>query len=330
MFVILKAIGISLQNFLKDDCLTNGAAIAYYTIFSLPPLLVIVLMIASSLGFSKQDVNRIIHEELGFPATETVTNIELGSPKAGSKNAASTASAAEASTPKSDSASETIGQLKIGQLGTVSRIVGIGILLFSATGIFGQLQYSLNRIWEVEPDPRQGGFRRFLLKRLFSAGMVIVIGFVLLTSLILTTMVDQVLVLMNGRAPGFIEQTAGLILNEVATFAVAVLLFGSMFRILPDAKFRLKDVWLGATATALLFVFGKAVIGWYLRTSEVGSSWGASAASSVAALVWVYYSSLIVLFGAELTRAWATRNGGTYEPARGAVRTVEEKRHIRG
>jgi membrane protein len=256
-----------------------------------------------------------------------VTNIELGSSKGESKHAAPPA---EDSTPKSDSASERIGQLKIGQLGTVSRIVGIGILLFSATGIFGQLQCSLNRIWEVKPDPRQGGFRRFLLKRLFSAGMVLVIGFVLLTSLILTTMVDQVLVLINGRAPGFIEQTAGLILNEAATFAVAVLLFGSMFRILPDAKFRLQDVWLGAAATALLFVIGKAVIGWYLRTSEVGSSWGASAASSVAALVWVYYSSLIVLFGAELTRAWATRNGRTYEPARGAVRTVEEKRHIQG
>lgn len=301
MFVVIKAIRKSLTNFLEDDCLTNGAAMAYYTIFSLPPLLIIVLMIAGSLGFSKQEVDRIIHEELGFPATETVTKPTV---------------------------STTSDRLKMGDLGTVSRIVGIGILVFSATGIFGQLQYSLNRIWEVEPDPRRGGLLRFLLKRLFSCGMVIVIGVVLLVSLILTTMVDQVLVLINGKTPDIVEQTVGLVLNEAAALAIATLLFGSMFRILPDAKLHWRDVWLGAAATALLFVIGKAVIGWYLRTSEVGSSWGA-AASSVAALVWVYYSSLIVLFGAELTQVWATRNGKTYEPARGAVRAIKETHHIR-
>ncbi|MDB5389477.1 MAG: putative rane protein, partial [Planctomycetaceae bacterium] len=217
----------------------------------------------------------------------------------------------------------------IGDLGLISKLIGVLVLLFSATGIFGQLQFTLNRVWEVEPDPRQGGVKSFLLKRLLSAGMVLAIGFVLLVSLILTTMIDQVLKLLKGSSPGLVEETTALIMNEAIGFAVAVLLFAAMFKLLPDAKLRWRDVWLGAMTTALLFMIGKALIGWYLRTSQVGSTWGASAASTVAALVWVYYSSLIVLYGAEFSQAWATRNGARRSPSEGAVRTVEEKRHIR-
>ena len=314
----------SIQQFLDDDCLSSGAAMAFYTIFSLPPLLVIVLMITSALGFTKEEVDRVIHDEMGFPATEPDDHVSPGRGEGRTLHARS-----GNAPPKQPAGAPPADPLQIGDLGILSKFAGIAVLLFSATAIFGQLQFTLNRVWEVEPDPRQGGIRSFLLKRLFTAGMVITMGFILLVSLVLTTMIDQFLQWIMGSFPGLSEQFFALLLNELAAFAVCVLLFASMFKLLPDAKLCWRDVWLGAAATALLFVIGKAVIGWYLRTSQVGSSWGASAASSVAALVWVYYSSLIVLYGAELTNVWATRNGCRHAPEEGAVRTVSEKRHIR-
>lgn len=328
MNTIQRTLSKSIQDFLDDDCLSSGAAVAFYTIFSLPSLLVIVLMIASSLGFSQQQVNRVIHQELGFPTTDPVAGPQKENPDDG-LIAGLSARESDASVAK-DAAGADQSAFAIGNLGVISKVTGICVLMFSATGIFGQLQFTLNRVWEVEPDPRQGGVKTFILKRLLSAGMVLAIGFVLLVSLILTTTLDQILKLFKGTSPGFLVETVAQVLNEVTGFGIAILLFAAMFKLLPDAKLRWKDVWLGAAMTALMFIVGKALIGWYLRTSQIGSSWGASAASTVAALVWVYYSSLIVLFGAELSQAWATRNGVKSPPTEGAVRTIEEKHHIRG
>lgn len=309
----------SVQQFLDDDCLSSGAAMAFYTVFSLPPMIMIALLITGSLGFTKQDVNRIFHEELGLSVSDTLT----GAGEVDESSQADTSTTKEA--PKHDARDP----FSIGNLGWVSKVAGVLVLLFSASGIFGQLQLTLNRVWEVEPDPRLGGFRSFLMKRLFSAGMVIVIAFILLVSMILTTAMREILKLATGRFPDWSEQALGLILNEATSFGVAVVLFASMFKLLPDAKLAWRDVWVGAVATALMFVIGKAVIAWYLRTFEVGSSWGASAASAVAALVWVYYSSLIVMYGAELANVWSTRDGQVQPPEEGAVHTVKETRQIR-
>jgi len=325
MFVICRTFFKSLGRFSSHDCTTSGAAMAFYTIFSLPPLLVIVLMITGALGFTKQEVDRIIHDELGFPATQTISEIKTNTPI----QSPPSQSESDGPTFRFKAAAARLLPFQIGDLSFVSKIIGILILIFSASGSFGQLQTSLNRVWEVEPDPEKGWIRTFLLKRLLTAGMVIVIGFVLLASLILTTMIDQILTQITGKLPDQTEQIVALVLNEGGAFVVGVLLFAAMFKLLPDAKLRWSDVWLGAATTAFLFVFGKTLIGWYLRTSQVGSSWGASAASSVAALVWVYYSSLIVLFGAELTNAWATRHGEHIAPTEGAVRTVQETRVVR-
>jgi membrane protein len=332
MGTLQKTLSKSVQNFLDDDCLSSGAAVAFYTIFSLPSLLVIVLLIASSLGFSQMQVNRVIHQELGFPAGEVESATKDSRAGKGPVDVLSNRSSDEPDSKDSSpgtSAASAPSTFAIGNLGLISKVIGVCVLMFSATGIFGQLQFTLNRVWEVEPDPRQGGLKTFLLKRLLSAGMVLAIGFILLVSLILTTMLDQILKLVKGTSPGFATETIALGLNEVTSFAVAVLLFAAMFKLLPDAKLRWKDVWLGAATTAFMFIVGKAFIGWYLRTSQIGSSWGASAASTVAALVWVYYSSLIVLFGAEVSQVWATRNGAITPPTDGAVRTIEEKHHIR-
>ncbi len=289
--------------FLQHDCLSDGAAIAYYTIFSLPPLLVTVLAVTSLLGFTKTDVDRLIHEELSLPKTSIRTDLpaEFGTPAFTRKNYA------------------------IGDLSLLSQLVGLFLFLLSATAIFSQLQAALNKIWQVAPDPRQATVKTFLFKRLLTAGMVGVIWFVLLISLTLTAVITQILKAMKGTAPDYIEQLTALTVNELATFAVSVLLFSAIFKILPDAQLQWRDVWVGAVITAVLFVIGKIVIGWYLRMSDVGASWGASAASTAAALVWVYYSSLIVLLGAEFTQVSATENRGPAKPQPGAVHREIEK-----
>ncbi|MDB5335562.1 MAG: ribonuclease [Planctomycetaceae bacterium] len=287
------------QQFVDHDCLSYGAAIAYYTIFSLPPLLVIILALTGMLGFTKADVDHLMYGELGLPQTEIQTELP--------ENMQIKPVAADGA------------YFGIGDLGAGSQFVGVLLFLFSATAIFGQLQSALNKIWQVAPDPQQGGLRGFLFKRLLTAGMVAVIWFVLLVSLTLTAVIGQILTAIKGAAPDFIEQLLALAVNEFATFAVAVLLFAAIFKILPDAQLQWRDVWVGAIITAALFIIGKMGIGWYLRTCQVGSSWGASAASTAAALVWVYYSSLIVLFGAELSQVWATQYGNYIKPVEGAV-----------
>lgn len=325
MFIVTRTIWKSINKFLEDDCLTSGAAMAFFTIFSFPPLVVIVLMITSALGFTRLEVDRIIHEELGFPKTQTVTGIDV--PTAAPESAPKSTELEAPAAPRS--AADRLMSFRLGDLGWISKAIGIGILLLSASGTFGQLQVSLNRIWEVEPDPNAGWLQSFFLKRFLSAVMVITIGLVLLISLVLTTVIDQILYEILGDIPGPTVKIVGIILNESAAFLVVILLFAAMYKLLPDTKLRWSDVWGGAIVTAFLFVIGKALIGWYLRTSQVGANWGSSAASSLAALVWVYYSSLIVLYGAELTNVWATRHGKGFEPAPGAVKTIEEKRHIR-
>lgn len=302
----IKLIRTTIQGFLDDDCLSSGAAIAYYTIFSLPPLLIMVLSLTNAFGFSKEDVDQIIHHELGMPRTQINIGGGAGNP------------------PNGNSKSGTL-HFDLNALGVVSLVLGIGILVFSATAIFGELQYALNKIWRVTPDPRQGVVRSLLFKRLLSAGMLIVIWFALLVSLVLSAILKELLRLIWGETPGFIGQITAVTINELTTFLLAVCFFASIFKILPDARMRWHDVWVGALSTAVLFILGKVAIGWYLRSFEIGLSWGASAASAAAALVWVHYSSLIVLFGAELTEAWAAEFGQGSVPLAGAIKTTPDK-----
>jgi membrane protein len=178
----------------------------------------------------------------------------------------------------------------------------------------------LNRAWEVKPDPDQGGVWSFITKRVLSFGMVIVVAFLLLVSFVLTTIIDELTGLLQGSAPSGAMIALGIVLNNAAAFLVAMLLFASMFKVLPDADMAWRDVWVGAASTAVLFVVGKALIGWYVQHSDLASGWGSAAASMIGVLVWVYYSCLILLFGAELTQVWASKYGQGIEPSPGAVR----------
>jgi membrane protein len=319
---IFQAIRSAAKDFSDDECMVSGAALAYYTIFALPPLLVIVFLVAEQAGVPQRKVDQIVTDQLGIPVAQS----QGQSGKSGESGESGESGGTLEGVAGREGGKQ---QGSLAGLGWASRVVGLAILLFSATGLFAQLQYALNRAWEVEPDPRRGGVMSFLLKRVLSLGMVVVIAFLLLVSFVLTTLVEEIVHWIQGPGGGTAAQVVGIALNNVIAFVVATLLFAAMYKILPDAKTGWKDLWVGAAITAILFVVGKTLIGLYLQASDVGASWGGAAASMVAMLVWVYYTSLIVLFGAELAQVWANRFGGGIEPARGAVRKVEEKRHIR-
>lgn len=331
-----KIIKRTVTEFSEDDCMSSGAAIAYYTIFSLPPLLVVVLMAATAMGIPADRIDQMVKDQLGIPTDSLVAE--------GSKaeNSQSDDSQESSNSEKKNSEDKKSDQLigldktqaamqgPFASLGVFSRIIGIGILLFSATGVMAQLQFSLNKAWGVEPDPEHGGMMNFVLKRLLSLGMVVVIAFLLLVSFVLTTFVDEIMRVVEGVTPEGIAWVTTIVLHNLVTLIVITFLFASMFKILPDAKMAWKDLWLGSAVTAFLFILGKTIIGMYLQNSQVAGTWGSTAASMVLILVWVYYSSLIVLIGAEFTQCYAEIVGEGMRPIRGAVRTSRQKTYLRG
>ena len=290
------------SEFTGDDCPRMAAALAYYTIFSLPPLLVLIITVAGVV-LSEQQVEGWIQGQVGsMLGAQTSEQIQT----------------------MVENARESVsGGFSLGL------ILSIGGLLFGATGVFSQLQDALNTAWEVEPDPEAGGIMSFLTKRVFSLGMILVIAFLLLVSLLLSSFVSAFAGQMSRLLPGDISTAAAWIINAAVSFGVITLLFAAIFKVLPDAKVAWRDVWIGALATALLFVIGKFLISLYIGQSDPSEAYGAAAALALL-LVWVYYSAMIVFLGAEFTQVWAQRRGAGIEPDEDAVRVVEEKRRVRG
>jgi membrane protein len=284
------------SDFSEDDCMSSGAAMAYYSVFSLPPLLGLAFLVATYSGVERDKIEDVVKNQVG---------IEVPTEQSGGAGISDVAQ--RASTTKQ------------GSWGVISQIISAALLVFGATGLFAQLQYSLNRAWEVQPDPSQGGIWTFVTKRVLSLGMVVVVLFLLLVSLVLTTVIDELVAYFQGGATDTLAQVLGVTLNTAATFVVVTLLFAAMFRVLPDAKMAWRDVWVGAAFTALLFVVGKTALGLYIKNADLGANWGGAAASLIGILIWVYYTSLIVLFGAELTQVWAKEYGQGIEPEPGAV-----------
>jgi membrane protein len=287
------------KNFMEDDCPTQAAALSYYTIFSLPPLLVLILMILGAL-LDPQDIRGQVETQIGAlmgpSATEQVRTILQQAHQPGS------------------------GAL----LPTVLSLIALAL---GASGAFGQLQAALNRAWEVAPDPH-GGLKAFLLKRAFSFGMILSVAFLLLVSLVLTAALSAFGGALGGMLPDGVSATLLQVLNQVVSFAVVAGLFAAIFKVLPDAKVAWLDVWVGAVVTALLFVVGKFLIGYYLGRSNPGEAFGAAGSLAVM-FVWIYYSSMILLLGAEFTQTWADRRGSGIVPQRGAVHVVQETIQVR-
>ena len=289
----------SAKDFIEDDCMDSAAALSYYTIFSLPALLVLLLTLISAV-MNPSDVRGGIEGQLQ----------SLMGPTAGE----------QIRTIIQQAQQKPHG----GFLPTILGIVG---LLLGATGALGQLQKTLNRTWDVEPDPNQGGLKSFLTKRVFSLGMILVLAFFLLVSLVISTALTGMGSRMGGFLPSGVSAPMLEVLNLIVTLGVITLLFAALFKVMPDAKISWRSVWVGAAVTAVLFVLGKFLIGFYLGKSNPGQAYGAAGSLAVL-LLWVYYSALILLFGAEFTETWAERRGEGIEPEPGAVRVRREKQRV--
>ena len=284
----------------SDECPREAAALSYYTVFSLPPVLVLMMIIASAFWEPAQ-IEEALRNQLGSamgPTAEEGIGTILQ----------------EAEQPEGR--------------GVMPTLLGIGALLFGATGAFVSFQGALNRVWEIEPDPAQGGVKNFLLKRLLSLSMILVVGFLLLVSLVLSAALTAAGDSLATRLPD-VSETLIYALNFIFSFTIITTLFAALFKVLPDAEIGWRDVWVGAIGTSLLFVLGKFGIGLYLGRNEPQSAYGAAGSLAVL-LLWVYYASMIVLFGAEFTKTWAKARGAGINPQEGAAHVKEKKQRIRG
>jgi membrane protein len=270
----------------EDKAARLAAALAYYTVFSIAPLFVIAIGIAGIVFGQEAAQGRIYHQLaslLGDDASKAIQEMIANSRKQDS--------------------------------GILATFLGLGALLFGASGAFIELQDSMNTIWEVKPKPGTG-LMGFIRDRLLSFAMVLGIGFLLLVSLILSAGIAAMGGVIEGLLPSM--EVLAQAVNFALALAVMTLLFAMMFKFLPDAKIAWRDVWIGAAATALLFAVGKLLIGLYLGKSAVSSTYGAFGAL-VILLIWVYYSAQILFLGAEFTQVYATRFGSRIVPTENAV-----------
>jgi membrane protein len=272
----------------KDDAFRLAASLAFYTIFSIAPILLIAVGVAGFF-FTRETASARIAGEVqrmvGADGAQAVRQVIEASKGLGS--------------------------------GVWAVTVGIGTLIVGATAVFGELQNALNKLWDVESEPKRGLIMKLVMDRARSFAIALGVGFLLLVSLVFSAVISGVQDSLTQWMPSlpWLWQTA----NIGASFLVAALLFAMIYRFLPDVRLGWKDVWVGAAATALLFTVGKYLIGLYLGRTAVASAFGA-AGSFVVLLFWVYYSALISFLGAEFTQVYARRHGAGIRPLKHARR----------
>lgn len=281
---IFKEAGI---NFIDNNGIKLSASLSYYTIFSLPPLSIIILYTCGYFfgaeavsGQFFQQINGLVGNEAALQIQEAIKNVELS------------------------------------ESNNFAAILGSALLLFGASGIFAEIQSSINFIWKLKPKPKKG-LVKFFFNRLMSFSMIAVVGFLLLVSLIANAMMD----LFSGKLLIFIPDLTAYLLygvNILIVYIITTFLFTFIFRTLPDGIINFRDALIGGSITSLLFMVGKFIIGFYLGSSDVASVYGA-AGSVIIILVWVYYSAIILYYGAEFTRAYANKRGNQIIPNQYAV-----------
>lgn len=279
--------------FLEDNCIKLSAALSYYTIFSIGPLLLLVISL-SGLIYDRADVQQRLYTQmsglLGAPAADQIISI--------------------------------ITNVQHMDGGIIGTIVGGAILLIGATGIFTEIQDSINYIWSLRAKPKRG-FLKLLINRLLSFSLIISLGFLLLVSLVINTLMDM----LNERLTRYFPHTTYYLfyaINLVVIFCFITVLFSIIFKVLPDGKIKWKDALIGASFTSFFFMLGKAGIGLYLGNSQLGVTYGA-AASVIIILTWVYYTSIILYFGAEFTKMYALEYGGGIVPNNTAVFIIKSE-----
>ena len=265
------------SGFNADNVLKLSGSLAYFTVFSLGPMFIIIIFLADIFWGREAVEGTIFGQIKGFVGPDAAVQVQ-----------------------------DMIRNASLSGKSNVTAIIGFITLLIGATSVFAEIQDSINTIWGLKPKPKKG-WLKMLMNRLLSFSVVISLGFLLLVSLIINGLLEAV---SNRLMVIFPEITVVIfyIINLIITFVVTSLLFAIIFKLLPDAKITWKDVMIGAMATAALFMIGKFGISFYIGSANVGSTYGA-AGSLVVLLVWVYYSSVILYFGAEFTKAYAAKYG---------------------
>lgn len=283
---VLKA---SFTGFVDDKITKLSGALAYYTVFSMAPLLLLIISLCG-IFLGREAVEGQIYQSLsGFMGKDTAAQLQ-----------------------------QIIRNASLSGKGTVAAVIGIITLLVGATTVFAEIQDSINTIWRIKPKPKKG-WLKLLQNRFLSFSVIISLGFILLVSLAVSSLIDGFFSQLQERFPD-VAVIIFYIVNQLVTIGITTLIFAVVFRVLPDARIRWKDVIAGSVVTAVLFMLGKSGISFYISKSNVGSTYGA-AGSLVILLLWTYYSSIILYFGAEFTKAYALQFGEEIHPDEYAVTT---------
>ncbi len=285
------------KGWMKDDPFTKAAAVAYYAVFSLPGLLLITLSILGFFLDSATTTNKMTDELVSFLGEDSRENIK-----------------------------HILSSIRFEDQSLLSSIIGIGTLLFGATGMFIQLQNALNNVWDVRKK-EDAGIKEVIKDRFTSLGIVVVVGFLLLMSLVISAIIS---IISDWLSSHF--GTELVVFSQVANFILSIgittVLFAAIYKVLPDVKIKWKMVWLGSFITAVLFTIGKSLISLYMSFSDPSSGFGASGAV-ILILLWISYSCIIVFFGAEFTLVFGRRYGYYIKPSHHAERITryEQKDH---
>ena len=278
---------VSFDGFVDDRVVKLSAALAYYTVFAIGPTIIIIIFLAG-VFYGQDAIQGTVFNELnGLVGAQAAAQIQ-----------------------------DIIRNVAENQQGSFAAVIGFVTLFIAATGVFAEIQDSINLIWGLKPKPKKS-WLKMLINRLLSFSVIVSLGFILLVSLIVNGLIEALMDRLQARFPDLTVLVLYLI-NILVTFAVTTSLFSIIFKVLPDAVIKWKDVMVGAMVTAVLFMIGKFGITFYISKSDVGSTYGA-AGSLVILLLWVYYSAIILYFGAEFTKAYATEYGSHIHPTEYAV-----------
>jgi membrane protein len=291
VFDIVKA---TVKEFLDDDAPRMAAALSYYTVFALPAILILLLLVVGFFMDPADVEERVlgqVEEVLGDEGAQQMQSMVEQSADFGG--------------------------------GPIAVILSLLALVFGATGAFFQLQAMLNKAWAVAPDPDRSGIKTFVVKRILSFGMILVVAFLLLVSLVVSALITRAGDAIADVLPGPASAAMLLGLDIGLSLVVFTILFGLIFKVMPDAQITWRDVGIGAGVTAVLFLGTKYLFAYFLSMADPGSAFGAAGSLAVI-MIWVYVSSMVLFLGAEFTQVWARTHGTRIVPDDGAVRVTKE------
>lgn len=286
----------TLNEFIDDNAIKLSASLSYYTVFSLPPLLIIIISLCGIFFGDEAVKGELFGQINGLVGNDAALQIQ-----------------------------DTLKNVKLSDRNIFATTIGVIILIIGASGVFAEIQDSINYIWGIRAKPKRG-FVKFIKNRLMSFSMIASVGFLLLVGLL----VDSLMEILNNRLSSYFPKESlylFYLFNLLLVFIIITILFTVIFKTLPDGKIVLRDCIIGASLTAFLFMIGKFAIGAYLGSSKIASIYGA-AGSIILILVWVYYSAIILYFGAEFTKVFALTHGQKIIPNQYSVVIVKQKIEI--